>query len=485
MNSRLNNPFVPIPRSYLLLVLFYFTVYIIITPTVKFFLIDTEVPYAYWRFTLYIIYQFLVFLPIIFYRNSYGLLHPLIFIILLDLVKQIMTGPGLLLSFFNTEPILQEIIISRGPLANQNSIESSELETTLLLLNILSIISIYMGYFIGIKWPTFQIPAWRPKQLNNITFIILVLSFCGSVYYIQSRGGLTAHFSTFGYGRESAVGGDGFIHALIRFGFLATIIWYAFKNEASKNPLFWIALAITIPTQFLLSGTRSSIIYSAIIVFMIYMLKTHKIPTIRVAMFAFIGVLIIGVLGELRKSTFGGKEVNWEILTSHDLESALEIYSDDIAQRKAAYPDITALALGVETTGLLWGKTYLGALLFFVPRAIWDDKPHSIGFYTGTLLYGSQGGKPPGNVVEAYWNFHIIGVFLVFFLYGTFLNWLARMLPINNHPAFHVIYVMILFYFGPGSLGTVGCFQKLSAVLIILWLVRAIPPRLKFNYFKF
>lgn len=479
------NPFVPIPRSYLLLILLYFAVYSILTPSLKFLLIDTQVAYASWRFILFIIYQFLLFFPVIFYRSSFGLMHPLLFLLLIDTAKSIMKAPHELLSFLNVEPLFEETIISRGPLANQNSLELSEFEVTMLLLQMLALVSMYAGYFSRIKWKTFILPIKQPRYLKLVTLSIISVSLLIFLLYLNSRGGLTSHFSTFGGGRQSAIGGDGFIMAFINFGFLASLIWYAFDRKALRNPAFWVALIVSVPTQFLLRGSRSSLVYAAIMFFMVYILKTHKIPAIRVTTLGLVAMMSIGILGELRKSTFQGEGVDWTILSSHDAESALETYTSDVAHRDAQNPGITALSEGIKTTGLLWGKTYLGGLLFFIPRAIWPSKPHSIGYYTGTILYGSTGGKPPGDVIEAYWNFHIVGVFAVFFLYGTFLNWLGRMLTLNNHPAFHVIYIITLFYFSPGNLGMVKCFHQLAAVLIILWLVRAIPPRLQFNNFKF
>ncbi|MDF9799691.1 hypothetical protein OKW21_004954 [Catalinimonas alkaloidigena] len=479
------NPYVSISYEYLVLIFLYFVLYEALVPLLKLLFVETLVPYSYTRYTLNLLYKTLLFAPIFFFRREVGFLHPLVFIVLLSVAQSIMEGPEQLISFLILEPMYGKVEVTSGPLTVYNQAELSFLEIKLVLLNILSLVGIYAGYFTSIKLKTFNLPYWRPKRLKSVTIPIILLSLAWLVLYVQSRGGITAHFSTFGLGRENAVGEDGVIHVLINFGYLATLIWFAFDDKAYKNPIFWLALATTIPTQFILRGSRSSIVFAALLFLLIYIIKNRNIPTVRILIVAFIAVNALGVLGALRKSTFGSNQVNWEILTDFSFSTALDLYIKDTEHRDTQQPDLTALEKGIQSEGMLWGKTYLGGLFFFVPRVVWENKPHSIGYYTGTLLYGSAGGKPPGDVVEAYWNFHIVGVFFVFFLYGCVLRWLAKMLLANQgNLAFNVIFIIILFYFRPSNLGMIKCFQQLMPVLLLLWLIGAIPPRINLNHLR-
>jgi oligosaccharide repeat unit polymerase len=478
-----NNPFIALTYEYLVLVGLYFVVYEVTVPILKMLLIESIAPYAFTRFLLYLIHKFLLFAPIFFLRKQSGVFHPLIFLTFLSVAQSIMEEPNQLFSFLMLESVLGKVHVTSGPLTTYNQAELSFLEIKLLLLTILAQISLYIGYFVNIRWNTFKLPQWPPKRLKIIVLPIILVSLIGIVVYVQSRGGLTTHFSSFGLGRENAVGEDGFIHVLINFGFLAMLIWFTFDDKAYKNPFFWFAFATTIPAQFVLRGSRSSLIFAALLVLLMYMIKSKKIPAAKIIVLSIMAMIAIGVLGALRKSTFGNRQVNWEILSDFSIGSSFELYMNDVAGREGQQPELTALAKGVQTQGLLWGQTYLGGFFFFIPRAIWSDKPHSIGYYTGTLLYGSQGGKPPGDVVEAYWNFHVPGVIFVFFLYGTFLNWLARMLVANSgNAAFYVIFIIVLFYFRPSNLGLIKGFQQLLPLLLLLWLIRVIPPRFKFNH---
>jgi len=77
----------------------------------------------------------------------------------------------------------------------------------------------------------------------------------------------------------------------------------------------------------------------------------------------------------------------------------------------------------VDQSGIEWGKQLAGALLFFIPRAIWPSKPVGSGEYIGweyldkhfEVLWANFG-MP--LVAEAYLNFHVIGVFIFFIFIG-------------------------------------------------------------------
>lgn len=478
-----NNPFVPIPYSYRLLLLLFFTVYYILVPSAKFILLDSTIPYTSARLVLSVIYSLLTFAPILLYRSHFGILHPLILPLLLSIVKFVFKSPTFLVSFLDTTPLYQEYgnpLVS--PLAGYTAAETSALEVQILLLNILSVCSLYAGYFYGPKIRTFRLPEKTPRFFPYVIGGAIAISLLGTMLYLRGKGGLSAHFTSFAYGRKNAVGGEGYIHVVLNIGFIATLIWLAVKRYAYQNPAFWIAVLATLPIQFLTRGSRSTLVYGAILLLLVFILHFRKLPTLSVAVLGLVGMMAIGVLGEIRQSTFGGNEVDWSALLNFNTEDALSSYTEEISFRKGQNPDLAVMTRGIDKVGLLWGKTYVGGILFFIPRAIWKDKPHSSGYYTGTLLFNSRGGIPPSAVVEAYWNFHIFGVFLIYFIHGMFLRWFGSLLKVNQgKAAFTVLYVITIFYFFPSNLALIHCFQQLGLVLILLWMLRMIPPTIRLN----
>lgn len=74
----------------------------------------------------------------------------------------------------------------------------------------------------------------------------------------------------------------------------------------------------------------------------------------------------------------------------------------------------------VHAIGPLWGKQFLGAILFWIPRSIWINKP--VG--TGQLVAEFSGYRYTNLScplwAESYINFGYFGVILIFFMWGYF-----------------------------------------------------------------
>jgi len=77
----------------------------------------------------------------------------------------------------------------------------------------------------------------------------------------------------------------------------------------------------------------------------------------------------------------------------------------------------------VKENGIVYGKQLAGALLFFVPRSIWTGKPLGSGTYLAEFLSGKfeVANFNIGNplIAEMYLNFHLLGIMIGAFLYGT------------------------------------------------------------------
>lgn len=73
-----------------------------------------------------------------------------------------------------------------------------------------------------------------------------------------------------------------------------------------------------------------------------------------------------------------------------------------------------------------YGMSYLAIPFFWVPRAIWPDKPQAdLGAWVKSEIFGQRvqlSGWPPGLVGDAYINFGYIGIIIIPFIYGLFLR---------------------------------------------------------------
>lgn len=97
----------------------------------------------------------------------------------------------------------------------------------------------------------------------------------------------------------------------------------------------------------------------------------------------------------------------------------------------------------VDTHGYTWGHHLLSALLFWVPRSLWEGK--AVG--AGNVVAASRGYEFQ-NLAMPYWaevfmEFSLVGVLVVFFVYGKLTRGLDR--PLNNPVAGLTTAVAVLF----------------------------------------
>ena len=120
--------------------------------------------------------------------------------------------------------------------------------------------------------------------------------------------------------------------------------------------------------------------------------------------------------------------------------------------------------------GLLHGQSYVGGVLFFVPRLIWPTKPHGASYYNSTIIFGrGASGLPIPAEAEAYWNFDVPGVIVIFLVFGAFHRYLSGLfIRYGRDPAVWVPYILALFYLVPSSMMLTSGARVLGASFIML-----------------
>jgi len=263
--------------------------------------------------------------------------------------------------------------------------------------------------------------------------------------------------------------------AILKKSFIVPLIWYGFKgNKVFKNPLFLLVFFISIISGFLLSGSRSSILQASIPYFIVYMFKTNKIPFFKLALLGIVFFILFGILGELRRSAWH-HEVDWEILTSTTLEESIELASEEVNFWSTLNPNIAITNKVPREVDFLYGKPYLGVILFFIPRYLWPDKPHSTGQYVGSIFFNkSEGGVPPGEFADIFWNFGLLGVLILFFFKGQLLRLFINTFLINSKGSFRnaliIIYTLLVVNFNISTLNLVNS-MHIATLLIIIFMI--------------
>ncbi|MBI1260839.1 MAG: hypothetical protein GC184_03860 [Rhizobiales bacterium] len=434
------------------------------------------------RFLAECLYTFLVLLPFIFYRSSYGWLHPMMFPFLLSLLKTFFKQPmhliapfKLPIASFDPTTYSYAIVLRYLPLED---LAMERLQMTLLLSFFLVIY--YLAFF-------FYRPA-VPKQhfatphLGRLWIVCaaaMSISILTAVIFILMNGGLTKHLQLLTGGRYEALGGSGQYIEIVGAGVIALMLLAAYNKRIWTNLFFLGFGTLLFVFSILVSGSRSSGVYLIMMMGMVFMFQQRTIPWRFVIIGAMVGFIVFGAFGMLRKQ-HNSRDLDWSVVTSLDVESWVDAAADESLKRLNEESSFAAF-VGTGQYGLLGGKTYIAALFFWVPRALWHDKPRGAGAYNNYQNFSGRtldtdeiptvGGRPVGAEVEAYWNFWIFGVVVLALFVGMLHKWLATLILIYpREPLYWVLYITIITSFSGTALSIVGTARSLAvlAVLVVL-----------------
>lgn len=196
--------------------------------------------------------------------------------------------------------------------------------------------------------------------------------------------------------------------------FVALNLLYRQKSGKLYKPLnFLIGLILMILVNFPTGSSRFWI--ASIYIGLMAILFKKNTPTNIFKIILLSGLLIIfPILNLFRNLTF-----SQVLQTGISLPSLTEFFlSGDFD----AFSMLTRAITTVEEIGFSWGHQLLGALLFFIPRSIWPDKPVGSGSAIATLLGWDFTNVSMPLIGESYLNFGIIGVITLAMFMGVILK---------------------------------------------------------------
>jgi len=434
-------------------------------------LYPSGIPGMEWVFLALALNGFLLLLPIIFYQPSFGWFHPLVFAL-----------------FWGVLPHLRRFDVYFTGLPWHVALPGwgAESLTGLLLKDLLlqaaGTLAIYAGFFLCPSWKIPQIPFQQPRHLGRKT--VMTVGFATGIFlvYMQTRGGIVSHLLSWGTGRSEALAGSFYWQFFTQLGLIACLSWLTIDRRSTSNPFFWGCLFSSLMMSFLIGGSRSSVVYSMAMCLLAWLIREQKVALVRIGAIALIGLFVMGILGNLRDSTYDGR-INWDTLRGASAETTTEERSTlgeslrEISERSSVNAGVfPILGLVPNQVDYLYGSSYMALLTLPIPRAIWPEKPGLVAGRVGATFYNSNFGIPPGPVGEAYWNFGVPGVLIVFSLFGAFLKLLAEtFIRHADQPAAIVPYVITLFLFaGPDGLAAIAWLMMLVPTLAYLVAIGAI-----------
>ena len=406
-----------------------------------------------------------ILFPIIFYKPSFGWFHPLVFY----------TCQYLLFQFRSFATYLQGISHHRA--LPEYSVEDIVLLVAFALtLHAISTLAYYFGFWFGPNLRMPRVSFRHPRRRSLKAFAAVLFSVAVFWLYVERAGGLSEHLLSWQTGRHEALAGDYYWILLIKVSAMACLLWFSLNRRAVYQPLFWACSLLSIVINFLATGSRGTVIVFFIVAMLVWMLRERKFAPARIIGIGLLGVVLISFLGGFRSRIWRG-EIS---LTSETEEKTVIEYFEQGAVESAerAWTNsglLPILARVPDDVDMLYGSSYFAFFTLPVPRSVWPDKPGQVGGLVGDVFFNSPAGTPPGPIGEAYWNFHIPGVVIVFFLFGTFQKWLSQsFVKYRREPAAVLVYLTILFTIDPSTPAVVVCLMLVIPLLVLLRLVGAL-----------
>jgi oligosaccharide repeat unit polymerase len=355
--------------------------------------------------------------------------------------------------------------------------------------------STYIAFFVGssalykrFKNSTFDYKNWQliPKNVifwtNAVAGVFIAFSVSVFLYFILTEG-----LGRFMQNRIIYLSGLGYITIILQWPMILLMIVLVnslVQRMKTKSNLPWrsivLLLSITIFAG-LVSGSRTNTLiplimlgFSAIII--IYKGKIPSSIQNRSAVVLTI-LLIFGVsLGSVREQVFTGRDTDFQV----DSITASDVLSGAYGE----FENVWWITENAKDAPLLYGNTFLAAVVGLVPRNLWPDKPLGGGPYlvnmirpgsydlvNGTNLTSFTTGLP----TEAMMNFGIPGFVIVGMFYGFFLSYIWYFFQ-NIQNALQFALWIILLYRGIFALkaeffGNMSAIFALSAPLIICYII--------------
>lgn len=408
--------------------------------------------------------------PLVFHRPGYGWFHPLVFSTLWAFPRLLRETPA-----FITGMTAHLALPGRTPW------ELDRLYAWEMVLSALGLAFYYVGFFFpgGPRVPALRFPRVAKVRARALAVVAASTLVLGA--FLARRGGLTAHILSWAQGRSVALSGAGYWIFFAGLGTTAMFLWFALDRRAMRSPLFWIAALGVSAETFIASGSRGGVIYPILLAFLLWVFREHRVPVARGVLLLLVGMMLLAPLRAVRHSTWKGR-VDWSALftfsPSRD-EPETGGAAGELAARSLLVRGTTAVLGRVpHDVPYLYGSSYVALLALPIPRALWPGKPGQVGGRMGETFFSVHAGMPPGTIGEAYWNFGVLGIPLVFFFFGMFHRWLARfMLAYRGQPVAMALYLTVLMLAQPSTGGMMDTLLRVVPLLAVAILFGAVKLR--------
>jgi len=294
-------------------------------------------------------------------------------------------------------------------------------------LEVLALVSTYAGFWFlkGRSGARLTIPRVNSQAMRFVLIGLVAFSTLVLFALIYSRGGVGEHLASLGQGRFRALSSFGFVMFITDLGAIAVYVWIAARPDDVKSPLFLSCFGIVMAAQFISNGSRSAALDVPLMIGLIWALRKQKVPWRTAVLLAPLLFLSVGLLGAIRTSSWTGQTAG-EVISNAGFSDTFANAQNEIEERRSQSAQVPIVERGFEVAGgPLLGRSYVAALVAFIPRNVWEDKPRGPDSLYAQLFLGmpKEGmAIPVTSTAEIFWNFGVIGIVVLSLIYGGLLR---------------------------------------------------------------
>jgi len=318
--------------------------------------------------------------------------------------------------------------------------QSIDVTRVLVFAGFLSLNGSFTGWLIGCRslrsesLPSFQLPH-RYRSLLWMVGAVLALLF--SVSYFFAAGGIVSSESYYGSGK--GVDLQFSVFNIFQYIGISLLILSSAAFSPLRKKFIWLAILTLIIGM--LVGSRADYMPQALLLLLIIFLRPllgrfRQLSFVKAARLAFYGFTLILIAfflgGFIAQWRFSGNITDsFSFIISSEYTGLLNYsYGHPVLWLETGSMAIGTLYAAIVNVkigliGLHWGSSYLDWILKLPPQFLGLPRPEGLEWSAsigGQIM--SQGGI--FEVSEAYWNFGLVGCFVVSFLISYLLAYLLQ-----------------------------------------------------------
>lgn len=423
--------FLPMAAPYRIGVVAYLVLYHLIFPV---FAVGGDAgPLVIFRFLSEALLVGLLALPFLVMGRQGGWLHPLMLPGVLMIAKAVFKDPMALLN-----PIASPMVdLGAGTQSWAASLRLSDMDLELnriglTLVGCLGLAIYYAAFFATRRFRLPPLPLAPGRNVPALAFAVVGTSVVAALILFSMSGGLSSYLVSMRGGRFAIFAEIGPVLQVITFATTVVTIWLMYERRPFLNPIFVGSVLAALMVALLATGSRSGAVIPAVTLLMLWWAKRGGVRLVPALVAAALAYAVIGGFGAIRQD-YGSRTVDLSVLSPSNLGTWFSSSTEETARRDDTESDLAAF-VGANEAGLLWGRTYVYAVSFWIPRGLWPDKPRAADSYNMWINFVGNPvdaplpqlgqrtlyGIPVSARVEAYWNFHLLGVILLAIGMGLF-----------------------------------------------------------------